>query len=341
MIDIVTKKLSEYQPSAIVTTITMIVLISTLPIVYIITLIFSEPYTPFLFITSIILPILLTPPVALTLLKASRHLKHVKEALDEEIQKNKKRDILLFEQARFVLMGEMMANISHQWKQPLNTIGLAVVAAKTSNGCEDDIEKYFEIMEDNVKHLASTIDDFMSFFDNKTYLELRSLDSIIKEMRSIIHTHISNKEIELVILNNNDYGEIEIASSISQVILNLLNNAKDAFENMKGTKRIKLQFVSKKNGLEIECCDNAKGISDDIKEKIFDPYFTTKPKSQGTGIGLHMSKEIVQKLFHGEINLSSREHSRSAADLADKSSSTCFYIAIPYSTNCVLKEESI
>ena len=246
---------------------------------------------------------------------------------------------MLFEQARFALMGEMMANISHQWKQPLNTIGLAVVAMRTSNQSEDERDNHFEIIENNINYLAATVDDFMSFFDKKTNIEIRELGSIIKEVKSIIATHILNKNIELEIIVDDSYGNVEVASSISQVILNLLNNAKDAFEDDSKRREIKLQFTTNEYGLEIECCDNGEGIEESIKDKIFDPYFTTKGKTQGTGIGLYMSKEIIQKIFNGKINLSSRQYSRSNLYPADNSGKTCFYIAIPYSENCLLKED--
>ena len=339
MVDRLVNKLSECSGTTIVLFATVGVLLTSIPIVYLCTYLVGLEYSRFLFTLSVVLPILLTPPVIIVLLKLSTNLKHVKQALNSELQKNKKRDVVLFEQARFALMGEMMANISHQWKQPLNTINLAVLAAKTSNNSKETLETYFDIMEDNVNHLASTIDDFMSFFDKKTHSEIKSLAAIVKEIRSIIFTHISNKKIELDIMIDNSYGDIEIASSISQVVLNLLNNAKDAFGEGSHFNKITLQFISNEYGLEIECCDNGKGISSEIADKIFDPYFTTKEKSQGTGIGLYMSKEIIQKIFDGKISLSKRVYSRSSIEPLDNSKKTCFYIAVPYSKNCILKKD--
>ena len=338
-IDGIIGKIAEYSPARIIFFITGLVLAGSIPIVYFLSILFSQAYSPFMFAMSLILPLMLTPPIIYVILKASKNLKHVQEALQEEIEKNKKRDVLLFEQARFALMGEMMANISHQWKQPLNTIGLSVVSLRTSNYCAQESDKYFEIVEDNVRYLASTIDDFMSFFDNKTHLELRTVDSLVKEIKSIVGAHLINSDIDLEIVIDSHYERIEIASSISQVVLNLINNAKDAFEKETHSKKIRVLFISTEFGLEIECCDNGKGIDDTIKEKIFDPYFTTKEKSQGTGIGLHMSKEIVQKVFNGHINISSRESSRSELYPESHVGKTCFYIAIPYSSKCVVKKE--
>ena len=332
-------KLSASSSAIVVLFGTMIVLAISIPLVYILCLIFGAEYTNVILIMSIAAPTLMVPPTILIMIKLSKYLTYFKETLEEEIQKNKQNDIVLFEQARFAIMGEMMANISHQWKQPLNTIGLAIVSVRTSNKTEDEMDKHFDIVEDNINYLATTIDDFMSFFDKKTYLEIRELDSIVKEVKSIIGTHISNKNIEFEITVDDTYGSVEISSSISQVVLNLLSNAKDAFTEDTQRKEIRLQFTTNEYGLEIECCDNGQGVDESIKDKIFDPYFSTKEKKQGTGIGLYMSKEIVQKIFNGKIALSSREISRSTLLPLDNSEKTCFYIAVPYSQNCILKEK--
>jgi len=332
-------KLAACRPVAITILITTTVIMISVPLVYSLVSLVGAEYIKLMFIMSIAAPALMVPPTILIMIKLSKHLLYFKEALQIEVQKNRQSDVVLFEQARFALMGEMMANISHQWKQPLNTIGLAVVSMRTSNQSEDEIDKHFEIIESNINYLATTVDDFMSFFDKKTYSEMRDLELIVKEIKSIIDSNILSKNIEFEIIIDNNYGDIKIASSISQVVLNLLSNAKDAFDDNTARKEIKLQFISNEYGLEIECCDNGKGIDEKIKDKIFDPYFSTKAKKQGTGIGLYMSKEIIQKIFDGKIDVSSREYSRSSMHPIDNSGKTCFYIAIPYSENCLLKED--
>ena len=332
-------KLAACRPVAITILITTTVIMISVPLVYSLVSLVGAEYIKLMFIMSIAAPALMVPPTILIMIKLSKHLLYFKEALQIEVQKNRQSDVILFEQARFALMGEMMANISHQWKQPLNTIGLAVVSMRTSNQSEDEIDKHFEIIESNINYLATTVDDFMSFFDKKTYSEMRDLELIVKEIKSIIDSNILSKNIEFEIIIDNNYGDIKIVSSISQVVLNLLSNAKDAFDDNTARKEIKLQFISNEYGLEIECCDNGKGIDEKIKDKIFDPYFSTKAKKQGTGIGLYMSKEIIQKIFDGKIDVSSREYSRSSMHPIDNSGKTCFYIAIPYSENCLLKED--
>ncbi len=334
VIDTVIEKLSSCSSMCIGACFSFVTLVLSILFVYALSQIFHDQYNIYYFVYSVTLPLLLTPVVVVIVIRLTKHLKSTKQYLSQEIEQSKKKDIMLFEQARFVLMGEMMANISHQWKQPLNTINLAILTAKTTKADKDNLEKYFDIMEDNVTYLATTIDDFMSFFDKKTNLEIRDLPSIVKEIKSIIETHIKNKYINLEIYIESNNGEVLIASSISQVILNLLNNAKDAFDENAEDKTIILKLTSLYDGLRIECCDNGRGIEPDIIEKIFDPYFTTKQKQQGTGIGLYMSKQIIQKIFNGTIEVSS------SCSLGDKcKDKTCFSIMLPYSKNCILKKE--
>lgn len=315
-------KFSKLSPFMIVLSTTIFVLLGSVPSVYFVTKLYGIKYDEIHIVLSVALPMLLTPLVISIFIKLSKHLKFFQDELEKEIEKNKTKDLIIFEQARFVLMGEMLANISHQWKQPLNTIGLSIVNARFSNG--ESLEKNFDIIEENVNYLASTIDDFMSFFDKKTYTQIRDVQNILKEVRSIIHMEIISKNIDLEIEVESANGEIQLASSISQVLLNLLNNSKDAFDENIKDKKISLKLIAKEDALEIVCSDNGRGIAPQIKDKIFDPYFTTKHKSQGTGIGLYMSKQIVQKIFGGDISFDIK--------------SACFRMSIPYSDKCMLKK---
>ena len=329
MINRLIEKLSDFSFTKLVLISTVFVLSGSIPTVYLFAMAFSQEYTSFLLMISVFLPMILTPPVTLFLLTASKNLKYINQILDVAVEKNKQNDLLLFEQARFVLMGEMMANISHQWKQPLNTISLSIVNLKLEEKSPEESHSYYDIMEKNINYLVSTIDDFMSFFDKKVHSECRSIGSIMQEVKSIVEAQLSNKKIDLEIVIDIKDTNLMIASSISQVIINLINNAKDAFGSMsteKEVKEVKILFSTNKDGLEIECIDNAGGIAQDIKEKVFDPYFTTKHKTQGIGIGLYMSREIIQKIFHGNIRLESNGNG------------TSFIISLPYSDNCYNEE---
>ena len=323
-------RLSSYSPVFIIFVATIIDVISSIPLVYTLTIFFGAEYTKVIFVMSIVAPGLMVPPTIAVIINLSKHLKYFQDELNKEIEKNKKKDIVLYEQSRFVLMGEMMANISHQWKQPLNTIGLAVVKARTSD--KKDIDRCFDIVEDNIRYLSSTIDDFMSFFDKRKYSEVREIDDIVREIKSIIDIQMLHQNIDIKIDSN--CPNILVASSISQVVLNLLSNSKDSFLNESKDKKIVLKFICENHNLKILCCDNGVGINKDISQKIFNPYFTTKYKKQGAGIGLYMSKEIISKIFNGKLELVQRDEFMDEF----KDMSTCFSVSIPYSKNCVLKD---
>jgi len=318
--------ISQCKLFNIVTITTSIVVFVSMPVMYLFAYFLGHEYTNFLLSVSIVLPVIITPIALFMLAEFSKHLQYYKKNLEEEIDKNKKKDIMLFEQARFVLMGEMMANISHQWKQPLNTMSLAIVNTRLSSQSKEELDKNFEIMEDNINYLSTTINDFMSYFDKKSPAETRPIESIVDEINSIMKAQIESKGIQLTI--NIDYKlkdmNIEMTSAISQVLLNLLNNAKDAIGKDTKGKEIILYFEIFRDGLGISCCDNGTGIDPKIADKIFDPYFTTKDKKQGTGIGLYMSKQIINKVFDGTIVLDTY------------SKHTCFRIKIPCSKNCNL-----
>ncbi len=151
------------------------------------------------------------------------------------------------------------------------------------------------------------------------------LESIIQEIKNIVDVKEFGENVDLEIIVDDNYGRIEVSTSILQVILNILNNSLIAFGDDSNRKEIKLQFICNEYGLEIECCDNAK-----VKNK--------EQENQKRDTTLYISREIIKKIFHGKIDPSSREYSRSEIHPADNSGKTCFYIALPYSKNCLLKE---
>lgn len=320
--------LTDISSFKLVVIITLAVLLLSVMFVYLFVKIFDEEYTIFLFALSVVLPLILNPLVVLVLMKLTKHLRYYKKHLEEEIKKNQEKDLILYEQARFVVMGEMMANISHQWKQPLNTINLVILSTKfAEQRSQQEIEEAFEIIESNVEYLAQTVDDFLSFFDKRSHQELRTMDVILKEIKSIASAQLEVNEISLIFKIERQAEEVLVASSISQVVLNLISNAKDALIKQKKEKKQITLFVSlKNNNLHIECCDSGDGVNADIREKIFEPYFTTKSKGRGTGLGLYMSKQIIYAIFGGRLYVDAKRPS-------------CFIISIPFGKNCKLERE--
>jgi len=320
--------LTDLSSVKVVMMMTIGILFLSVLFVYVFTKAFSKEYTDFLFMLSVVLPLILTPLVVILIMKLTKHLRYYKKYLEKEIQKNKEKDLLLYEQARFVVMGEMMANISHQWKQPLNTINLVILSTKFSNEKSwKEVEKAFDIIESNVEYLAQTVNDFLSFFDKRSHQELRSLDEIIREVESITSAQLQVGNIELIFEKEKSAETILLVSSMTQVILNLISNAKDALLIQKQKNRkIIISFFVRDEKLFIECCDSGEGVSEELQEKIFEPYFTTKPKNRGTGLGLYMSKQIVFAIFDGRLYV-------------DKKRPSCFIVSIPFGKNCILEKQ--
>ena len=224
----------------------------------------------------------------------------------EEVSKNHEKEKLMLHQSRLAQMGEMISMIAHQWRQPLSAISAASSNLLIKTALDKYNQEHFqEILKDIIsytQHLSVTIDDFREFF--KSNKETKEIDSeeLINSIISIISSTLKNHNITL----NTDFqykGPIATyPNEVKQVILNLIKNAEDIFLNKSFEKPIidiLLQEVN--NSIHIEISDNAGGIPQDIILKIFDPYFTTKEESNGTGLGLYMSKIIIEKHCHGKL----------------------------------------
>jgi signal transduction histidine kinase len=322
-------KLTDLSPLVLSLVLTVPVIILSMLFVFLVCEITEMEYSAFFFMLSTVLPLMLSPVAIFLIIKFTKNLRYCQSFLDEEIQKNKQKDIILYEQARFALMGEMMANISHQWKQPLHTINAAILSVKFADKKDDEqLNKVFDIVEDNVTYLANTVNDFLSFFDKKTHQDKKKISEVIAEVKSIAKPSLDMYGIILEIETDSKVDNVLIVSSISQIILNLISNAKDALldANKEGEKKINVVFKVKKAGIEIICCDNGDGVDPAISKKIFDPYFTTKDRNRGTGLGLYMSRQIVQTIFAGKIYV-------------DENKLSCFHTKIPYGENCSLEKK--
>ncbi|MCK5294319.1 MAG: HAMP domain-containing histidine kinase, partial [Arcobacteraceae bacterium] len=215
-------------------------------------------------------------------------------------------------------MGEMIGNIAHQWRQPLATINSSIIGIKTKIAMEKyDLSKEeergsflillntkFNSIENNVEYLSTTIDTFQDFIKEKKEIKKVILQDRIDLTLNILEVSLSNNFIELK--NNVDYKKpIEITmviGELSQVLTNIINNAKDVLKQNKVDKPwIAISLVKKENIAIITIEDNGGGIPDDIMPRIFDPYFTTKHESQGTGLGLHMSYKIIVESLKGRL----------------------------------------
>ncbi len=214
----------------------------------------------------------------------------------------------LFQKSKMASLGEMLGNIAHQWRQPLSAISMSASSIRLQKdmGTLDDkmFYKSTEKIITSTKYLSSTIDDFRNFFKKEKESTLVKVREVVDSTLSIVSANLKNSSI-VVIIKSDDELEIEIyQNELKQVLLNILNNAKDILnEKSIKEKYIFIEVKSVANFINISIEDNAGGIPAQILNKIFDPYFTTKHQSQGTGIGLYMSLEIIEKHLKGSIDV--------------------------------------
>ena len=211
---------------------------------------------------------------------------------------------LLIQQSKLASMGEMIANIAHQWRQPLSVISSSATGIKLQkelNISDDTLEiKALETINENAQYLSNTIDDFRDFFKKSKTKNVVNVNNLFEKTLKLILTRLKNKEIKII--NNCAHIEFETyASEMIQVIMNIINNAIDAFDNKDYNKFLFLEACELENRIVIKIKDNAGGIDENILDRIFEPYFTTKEAKQGTGIGLYMCNEIIVKHLNGKI----------------------------------------
>jgi len=227
----------------------------------------------------------------------------------------REQESMLMEQAKMVQMGEMIGNIAHQWRQPLSVISAAssgMVMQKEFNVLTDeDFIKNCQAINKNVQYLSKTIDTFRDYIKEKKESKNVILQDRINQAINIISASLHNNHIQLI-NRVDEYKPIEInivLGELSQVIINIMNNAKDIIvEKNIADGWIKIYLKKNDKYVDIIIEDNGGGIPKEILPKIFDPYFTTKHQSQGTGLGLHMSKNIIEKSLLGKLNVKNTKY---------------------------------
>ena len=231
-----------------------------------------------------------------------------------DLSELKEKEYQMLQQSRLAQMGEMISMIAHQWRQPLNAIAsrttnldlkflLKNFNLETKDGQKEQ-EKYFrrELHHINylVQNLTTTIDDFRNFYKPTKSKSVSSLDQVVKKSLNIIQASLENDKIDIE-HSVNAVTKIEIyENEIMQVVLNIFKNAQDNFkEKQIKTPKIKIKINEK----ILSISDNGGGIDEKIIDQIFDPYFSTKHEKNGTGLGLYMSKMIVENHHTGELNV--------------------------------------
>jgi signal transduction histidine kinase len=220
----------------------------------------------------------------------------------------KRKEALLTEQTKLAAMGEMIGNIAHQWRQPLNVISIASSGIKLKKEMEilddDTFNEAIKIISETTEHLSNTINVFKDFLKENKERSLFNLSQNIANNISLIGTILNKHEITIDLDLDDSIYIYNFANEFSQAIINILHNAADAMSfkvDKNSLKVIRIITKQTKNCITVEIIDNAGGIDEEIMNKIFEPYFTTKHKYQGTGLGLYMTRKIVQNSMKGKI----------------------------------------
>ncbi|MEO1937284.1 MAG: HAMP domain-containing sensor histidine kinase, partial [Sulfurimonas sp.] len=228
--------------------------------------------------------------------------KELEQRVEKELQKQRKQEKLMLHQSRQAAMGEMLESIAHQWRQPLNVIGIASADLTIKYNLKQlsDAEFHQKMTEitDNINYMSDTIDDFRNFLHPQRQESYFNPARSIEAVQKILQAQIQNSNIRCKLDMEQDIVLYGVENEFKQVIIILLNNAMDAIKAQRHNDPQKLGVVniSLSSSFEsaiLKICDNGEGIADDIIDKIFDAYFSTKSKVSGTGIGLYMVKNII------------------------------------------------
>ncbi len=231
----------------------------------------------------------------------------------KDITEKQRAEETMAQQARMAQMGEMISMIAHQWRQPLNAVSLTASNLRlkfdfeefdstTQEGfieCSQEFSRELDNIQEYVRNLSSTIDDFRNFYKSDKESVCVKLEDVVSKSLKIVGISLAEDSIELI----QEYGsdeEIELyENEMMQVILTIFKNSQDNFLEKKTANPTIRVITTKKM---ISFCDNGGGIPEDILSKIFDPYFSTKLEKNGTGLGLYMSKTIIEE--HHKATLS-------------------------------------
>jgi len=224
----------------------------------------------------------------------------------------RRKDELLFQQSRMAQMGEMISMIAHQWRQPLNAISLTTASLELKLRQDQFDPLYFNSrlgrVSDYVQHLSATIEDFRNFFKPDKDKRTTSFAEIVEKTLGIVHSELESRGITVTTSCNCTNSLHTYANELLQVTLNLIKNAEDVLvENAVQSPTITIRCYDDEMGSVLEVQDNGGGVDEAVMGKVFDPYFTTKAEHNGTGLGLYMSKTIVEDHCGGKLNVSNSD----------------------------------
>ena len=239
--------------------------------------------------------------------------KHLEHKVDQKVKKLHEQEQMMIHQSRQAAMGEMLESIAHQWRQPLNIIGLASSNLELENSLgiqnQESFQEKIAIISDNINYMSNTIDDFRDFLNPNREESLFHPAQTLKEVLKIVQAQLKNNAIEFFIDRDDEILFHGVENEFKQVLFVLINNSKDAIKSqqekgqMQQNGQIHIEFRQEGSENILIFCDNGGGIKEDIIHSIFYPYFTTKFAASGTGIGLYIVKNIITTRMKGEINV--------------------------------------
>lgn len=252
--------------------------------------------------------------------KKTQQLEDLNSSLEQrilvEIENSRRKDNILFQQSKLASLGEMLQNIAHQWRQPLGAITMIIQSFETKSKNGKLTDKYISEKVENAQLLAQnmsdTIEDFRMFFNPNKSKKQFSLKDIINKSFNLTQYLLDKEMVTLHVKDFEDRQIFGFKNELTHVLLNIINNAKDALAKSDKDKKIWIMVKSTDDKIIIDIMDNAGGIKPEILGKIFEPYFTTKHQSMGTGIGLYMSKQIIEEHMNGKIYCQNIKHKMGA-----------------------------
>jgi len=225
-----------------------------------------------------------------------------------EIQKRLKNEQILLQQSKLASMGEMIGNIAHQWRQPLAQIIAIFMNMKVTYDFDKFTPIYMnqkiEEVDKLTQYMSQTIDDVQNFFNPHSEKEVFSVEKACRDALFIVESSLKYNHIKVEFEILDELKILGHKNEYAQVVLNIINNAKNILLERKiKNPLINIEIKEGDNFAIVKIVDNGGGISEKIFEKIFEPYFTTRHKTQGTGIGLYMAKNIIEKNMQGYLNV--------------------------------------
>lgn len=239
-------------------------------------------------------------------------LKALNSSLEERIfiavDELRQKDQMLIQQSRQAAMGEMINNIAHQWRQPLNNLGLIIQSLQEDfvmgELTEDEMRAAIGKSMDTIMFMSRTIDDFRNFFRQDKRKKRFKVNDMISQTLDFISANLKHSHIRVELESSEVVTALGYPNELSQVLLNIINNARDVLLERKVSRpRIGITVFSENGRAVVKVRDNGGGIAEDILPRIFDPYFSTKEQGKGSGIGLYMSKSIIEQHMGGHLTV--------------------------------------